>query len=102
MVEDLPLPAPAPANAGDVRGGFDPWVQKIPWRRAWQPTPVFFPGESHGQRSLAAWEATVHRIAPNYTQLKQLSRHAHSVNMFSFLVLGQVFLWCLAGLGLVL
>ena len=34
------------------RPGFDPWVGKIPWRRAWQPTPVFLPGESHGQRSL--------------------------------------------------
>ena len=32
---------------------FDPWVRKIPWRRSWQPTPVFVPGESHGQRSLA-------------------------------------------------
>ena len=31
---------------------FDPWVRKIPWRRAWQPTPVFLAGESHGQRSL--------------------------------------------------
>ena len=31
---------------------FHPWVEKIPWRRAWQPTPVFSPGESHGQRSL--------------------------------------------------
>ena len=30
---------------------FDPWVGKIPWRRAWQPTPVFLPGDSHGQRS---------------------------------------------------
>ena len=30
----------------------DPWVRKIPWRRAWPPTPVFLPGESHGQRSL--------------------------------------------------
>ena len=29
----------------------DPWVRKIFWRRAWQPTPVFLPGESHGQRS---------------------------------------------------
>ena len=29
---------------------FDPWVGKIPWRRAWQPTPVFLPGKSHGQR----------------------------------------------------
>ena len=32
--------------------GFDPWVGKIPWRRKQQPTPVFLPGESHGQRSL--------------------------------------------------
>ena len=34
------------------RQGFHPWVRKIPWRRAWQPTPVFLPRESHGQRSL--------------------------------------------------
>ena len=37
------------------RRGFHPWVGKIPWRRAWQPTPVFLPGESHGQRSLAGY-----------------------------------------------
>ena len=37
------------------RPGFDPWVGKIPWRRAWQPTPVFLSGESHGQRSLARY-----------------------------------------------
>ena len=30
---------------------FDPWVGKTPWRRKWQPTPVFLPGESHGRRS---------------------------------------------------
>ena len=34
---------------------FDPWVGKIPWRRAWQPTPVFLPGESYGQRCLEAY-----------------------------------------------
>ena len=34
------------------RHGFDPWVRKIPWRREWQPTQVFLPGEFHGQRSL--------------------------------------------------
>ena len=34
------------------RRGFDPWVRKIPWRRKWQPPPVFLPGEFHGQRSL--------------------------------------------------
>ena len=33
----------------------DPWVGKIPWRRKWQPTPVFLPGKSHGQRSLAGY-----------------------------------------------
>ena len=32
--------------------GFDAWIGKIPWRRAWQPTLVLLPGESHGQRSL--------------------------------------------------
>ena len=45
-------------NAGDLR--FDPWVGKIPWRRKWQPTPVFLPGESHGQRT---WRAIVHGVA---------------------------------------
>ena len=33
----------------------DPWVGKIPWRRKWQPTPVIFPGEFHGQRNLAGY-----------------------------------------------
>ena len=37
------------------RLGFDPWVGKIPWRKKWQPTPVFLPGKSHGQRSLARY-----------------------------------------------
>ena len=37
------------------RPGFDPWVGKIPWRRAWQPTPVFLSGESQGHRSLAGY-----------------------------------------------
>ena len=35
-----------PASAGNMRPGFCLWVGKIPWRRAWQPTPVFLPGES--------------------------------------------------------
>ena len=43
-----------PACAGDRRDhGFDPWVGKNSWRRKWQPTPVFLPGESHGQSRLA-------------------------------------------------
>ena len=45
------------ANAGDQKkkSSFNTWVGKIPWRRAWQPSPVFLPGESHGQRSLAGY-----------------------------------------------
>ena len=34
-----------------VRCGFNPWVWKFPWGRKWQPTPVFLPGKSHGQRT---------------------------------------------------
>ena len=44
-----------PANAGDLRCRLDPWVGKIPWRRKWQPIPMFLSGESHGQRSLEGY-----------------------------------------------
>ena len=37
------------------RCGFDHWAGKIPWRKIWQPTPVFLPRESHGQRSLVGY-----------------------------------------------
>ena len=40
---------------GPNRCWFDPWVGKIPWRRAWQPTPVFLTGECHGQSSLVGY-----------------------------------------------
>ena len=40
---------------GSKRCVFDPWVGKIPWRRAWRPSPVFLPGESQGQRSLVGY-----------------------------------------------
>ena len=43
-----------PANAGDIKR---PWVRKVPWRRAQQPTPVFLPGESPGQRNLVGYSA---------------------------------------------
>ena len=51
---------------------FDPWVGKIPWRREWQPTPVFLPGEFNGQKSLVG---TVHGIKKSRTQLS--SYHFH-------------------------
>ena len=44
-----------PAVQETRRYGFHPWVGKIPWRRAWQHTPLFLSGELHGQRSLAGY-----------------------------------------------
>ena len=54
---------------------FDPWVRKIPWRRAWQPTPVFLPGESPLR---GAWRTTVLTVAKSRTQLKRLSSSSSS------------------------
>ena len=49
---------------------------RIPWRRAWQPTPAFLPGEFHGQ---GAWGAIVHGVTKSQTHLKRLSmQHAHT------------------------
>ena len=57
MVKNLP------ANTGDVkRCGFNPWVRKIPWKRAWQPIPKFLSGEFL-PKDREAWQATVHGVA---------------------------------------
>ena len=48
-----------PVNAGNSR--FNPWVRKVPWRRNWQLTPVFLPGESRGQKSLAGYSSRGHK-----------------------------------------
>ena len=52
---------------------FNPWVRKSPWRRAWQPTPVFLPGDFIDR---GAWRATEHRVTKSQTQLKWLSTYA--------------------------
>ena len=43
------------------RCGFDPWVEKTPWSRKWQPTPVLLPGKSLGQRSLKGYSLWSHK-----------------------------------------
>ena len=53
----------------------NPWVGKIPWRRAWQLTPVFMPGEFHGQRSLGGYSPWGHKESD---MTEQLSTHARS------------------------
>ena len=52
--------------------GFKPWVRKIPWRRACQPTPVFLPGESHGQRSLVGYSPC------KETDTTEVTEYAHT------------------------
>ena len=56
------------ANVGD--DGFDPWVTKIPGRRKWEPTLVFLPGKSHGQRNLVGYMGS-QRIGHDLTTKQQ-------------------------------
>ena len=51
------------------RPGFDPWVEKISWRRKWQPTPVLLPGKSYGQRSLVGYHPWGHKESDTTEQL---------------------------------
>ena len=53
---------------GYKRLEFNPWIRKIPWKRAWRHTPVFLPGESLGQRSLVGY---------SLTWLKRATQHIH-------------------------
>ena len=57
------------------RRRLDPWVRKNPWRRKWQLTPVFLPGESRGQRSLAGYSPWAHKESD---LTERLSMHTHS------------------------
>ena len=49
------------------RHGFDSWVRKIPWKRIWQPTQVFLPGESQEQRKLEGYSSWGHRVTESDT-----------------------------------
>ena len=64
-----------PANAGDMRLGFDSWAGKIPWKRNWQPTPVFLPEKFRGLRSLVGY-------SPWDRKESNTTEHAHTHNIF--------------------
>ena len=49
------------------RRRFDPWVRKIPWRKTWQPPPVFLPEAAHDR---GAWWVIVHGVAKSWTRLR--------------------------------
>ena len=52
---------------------FDPWVRKLPWRRAWQPTPVFLPGKSHGWKSLVGYSPWGHKELDTMEEIQHAS-----------------------------
>ena len=60
------------------RPRLSPWVSKIPWRREWQATPGFWPGESHGQRSLAGRSSRGH-TKQDVTERLRLSDVQHQM-----------------------
>ena len=63
--------------------GFNPWVGKIPWRRKWQPTPVFLAGKSHGQKSLVGYSSWGRKRAGHNLVAKQ--HHHPSLSLIWFL-----------------
>ena len=63
---------------------FDPWVRKIPWRRKWQPTPVFLLGNPMDRRT---WWATVHGVTKSQAQLGILSTSPFFRNLFNLIPL---------------
>ena len=68
------------------RHGFYPWVQKIPWRRAWQPTSIFLPEETQAKSSLTGY--IVHGVTQCWTWLKLLSTHmVVKFNLFTMRIL---------------
>ena len=73
-----------PANPGDMRCGFDPWVGKIPWRRAWQPLQYSC---LENPLDRGPWWAKVHRVSKSRTRLKRLSMHTHTDSAIHGLVL---------------
>jgi len=70
------------------RHGFDPWVGKIPWRQKLQPTPVFFPGKFHGQRSLVGYSPWGHKesgMPTAWVRLNSFHFNQSSVSSLTFL-----------------
>ena len=63
-------------NLPSSRCKFNPWVGKIPWRKVWQPTPVFLPEKFCGQRSLAAYSPQGHKKSDT----TEVTEHAHTLN----------------------
>ena len=85
MDTNIPLGFPGGANGKEPicqckkykRHGFNPYFGKIPWRRAWPPTPVFLPGEFHGLRNLAYYSPQGRKESDTPKVTWHARMHAH-------------------------
>ena len=82
-----------PTDAGNIRDTdrFYPWVGKIPWRRAWQPTLVFLPGNIMDR---GAWQAIVHEVTKSQTRLS-VHTHTHTRVRDKLTDVSSSFIFCL-------
>ena len=65
-------------NSPAIQETQEPWVKKIPWRRAWQPTPIFLPGESRGLRSLVGYCPKSHKESDTTEATWHTRTHIHT------------------------
>ena len=68
------------------RHGFNPWVKKMPWRRKCQPTPIFLPVKSHGERSLVGYSS-------KGSKESDMTEHAQRHKSLIIAILGNSVIW---------
>ena len=67
----------------------DPYVGKSPWRRKWQPTPVFLPGKCHRERSLTGYSSCSHkRVRQDLVTKTTVKMHLHAAHIFKTILCG--------------
>ena len=81
------FPGGSDGKEASCNAGSNPWVRKIPWRRAWQPTLVSLTGEFHRQRSLAGYSPQGHKRVGHYLATKQQQQHKWSHAVYVLLIL---------------
>ena len=72
------------------RHRFDPWVRNIPWRRKWEPTPIFLPGKSHGQRTLEDYSPWGRRVGHDLVTKQELKPLWRTKTSFIFVIIWNV------------
>ena len=75
-------------NAGDLSAIPGSW--RFPWRKAWRPTPVSLPGESHGQRSVVGYSPWGHRVRYDWVTNTHTQTHRHIMFPILFLFKGGI------------